>query len=178
MGGGGSTFYLQSLHDTELSLFWLNCSTRCLQTAFQCTTFLLNWETFSGGGTLHCVAGAHSRLSDTKWHATLTPSSWHSFTPTCKGEPSSRQKEEKLGHFFWTETKKTNNCPQLNCRMQPQTQPIRAERRGLQGSGLKGRCKHIDHSTHDRAHVATVLTEAGCFSLINCPRHIYHTGDS
>lgn len=46
---------------------------------------------------------------------------------------------------------------------------------GLRGSGLKGRCKHIDHSTHDRAHVATILPEPHSVSLINCPRRIYHS---
>ncbi len=40
---------------------------------------------------------------------------------------------------------------------------------GLRGSGLKGRCKHIDHSTHDRAHVATILPQPHSVSLISCP---------
>ncbi len=46
---------------------------------------------------------------------------------------------------------------------------------GLGGSGLKGRCKHIDHSTHDRAHVATIVPQPRSVSLINCPHHIYHS---
>lgn len=42
--------------------------------------------------------------------------------------------------------------------MQPQTpsEANQSDEAGLRGSGLKGRCKHIDHSTHDWAHVATI----------------------
>lgn len=65
-----------------------------------------------------------------------------------------------LRHFLQTRTR-DHWMPQVTLS-DAATNPAEANRsseEGLQGRGLKGQSKHIDHSTHDRAHVATILPE-------------------
>ena len=85
------------------------------------------------------------------------------------------KKEEKLGHFFKETIKHWMPHVTLSDAATNPAEANQSVEAGLQGSGLKGRCKHIDHSTHDRAHVATILLEPHSVSLINCPQRIYHS---